>query len=79
MVEERRSKQRASQMFSHDPMKWDEFKHRYWAELDKNTEALEPIESLMHKTTVSLLYSTHDLEHNNAIALKEYLDCSRKK
>jgi uncharacterized protein YeaO (DUF488 family) len=60
--------------FGHDPLKWEEFKRKYWAELAKNPEALVPIRSAMLHKTVTLLYSAHDLEHNNAIALKQFLD-----
>ena len=63
--------------FGHDPRKWEEFKQKYWAELDGNSGALEPIRSVMHAKTVTLLYSARDTEHNNAIALKEYLDKAR--
>ncbi|MGH9604891.1 MAG: DUF488 domain-containing protein [Terracidiphilus sp.] len=31
------------QWFSHEPAKWNEFQRRYFAELDANPEALEPI------------------------------------
>src|ERR1041384_1341795 len=34
----------------------------------------EPILQAARKTTVTLLYSSHDTEHNNAVALKEYLE-----
>lgn len=60
--------------FGHDPSKWDEFKRRYWEELDKNQKSLDPIRSIMHNSSVSLLFSSHDEEHNNAVALKEYIE-----
>lgn len=61
------------QWFSHDPDKWKEFQKKYFAELDKNPEALEPIRKAMRRGQVTLLYSSHDTEHNNAVALKTYL------
>ena len=59
--------------FSHDPRKWKAFRHRYFHELDARREAWQPILSLARQTTVTLVYSSHDTQHNNAVALKEYL------
>jgi uncharacterized protein YeaO (DUF488 family) len=60
--------------FSHDPEKWAEFQHRYFAELDTRPEAWEPILKAAKRGTVTLLYSSHDTEHNNAVALERYLE-----
>ncbi|HOK46186.1 MAG TPA: DUF488 domain-containing protein [Bryobacteraceae bacterium] len=60
--------------FSHDPAKWQEFRHRYFAELDRATEAWAPILDAARRGTVTLLYSSQDTEHNNAVALKEYIE-----
>jgi uncharacterized protein YeaO (DUF488 family) len=60
--------------FSHDPEKWVEFRRRYFAELDSKSKVLEPIAKAASKGRVVLLYSSHDTEHNNAVALKEYLE-----
>jgi uncharacterized protein YeaO (DUF488 family) len=60
--------------FNHDPQKWDEFQRKYFAELDTRPEAWEPILQAADRGTVTLLYSSHDTEHNNAVALKRYLE-----
>jgi uncharacterized protein YeaO (DUF488 family) len=60
--------------FSHDPKKWDEFQRKYLAELDTRPDALEPILKAAARGTITLLYSSHDAEHNNAVALKQYLE-----
>jgi uncharacterized protein YeaO (DUF488 family) len=60
--------------FSHDPEKWTEFQHRYFAELDTRPEAWTRILEAAQRGTVTLLYSSHDTEHNNAVALKRYLE-----
>ncbi|HEX5226110.1 MAG TPA: DUF488 family protein [Bryobacteraceae bacterium] len=60
--------------FSHDPAKWREFRRKYFAELREMPEAWQPIANAAKNGTVTLLYSSHDEEHNNAIALKEYVE-----
>lgn len=59
--------------FSHDSSKWAEFQKKYFAELDANPQSLEPLRAAMRKGNVTLLFSSHDEEHNNAVALKTYL------
>ena len=65
--------------FAHDPNKWTEFQKRYFAELDRHPEACEPIRSAARHGRVTLIYSSHDAEHNNAVALKEYLSARMDK
>lgn len=60
--------------FSHDPEKWRDFRRRYFAELDRVPDAWAPIRQAARSGTVTLLYSSHDTEHNNAVALKEYIE-----
>jgi uncharacterized protein YeaO (DUF488 family) len=59
--------------FSHDPAKWRQFRTRYFRELDSRPESWRSIASLARRGTVTLVYSSHDEEHNNAVALREYL------
>jgi uncharacterized protein YeaO (DUF488 family) len=65
------------QWFGHDPAKWDEFRKRYRRELDSHPDAWQPIVSAASHGRVTLVYSSHDTEHNNAVALQEYLDAKR--
>jgi Uncharacterized conserved protein len=60
--------------FGHDPEKWDEFRRRYQAELDQNGEAIAILRARGGKGRVTLLYGARDESHNQAVALKEYLD-----
>ncbi len=60
--------------FSHDPAKWDEFRRRYFSELEANTAAWQPLVDAAHRGSIALVYSSHDTEHNNAVALKEFLE-----
>jgi uncharacterized protein YeaO (DUF488 family) len=59
---------------SHDPAKWEEFQRRYRTELDAKPEAWEPLLKAAGTDDVTLLFSAHDVEHSNAVALKAYLD-----
>jgi len=59
--------------FNHDRDKWEEFKSRYFKELDGNAEAIDQLLELAAKGRVTLLFSAHDEEYNQAVALKEYL------
>lgn len=65
--------------FSHDPTKWQEFQRRYYAELDANTEAWQPLLDVVKTEEATLLFSSHDAEHNNVVALKAYLEARLKK
>ena len=60
--------------FSHDSQKWQEFQRRYFVELDERPEAWKPISNAAKRGTVTLLYSSRDSDHNNALALKQYLE-----
>ncbi len=60
--------------YSHDPSKWTEFKERYQKELAEKSELLKKIKAEAKKQTVTLLFSTKELELNNAVALKEILN-----
>lgn len=62
------------QWFSHDVKKWREFQKRYVRELNANREALGPLVEAARGGNVTLVYSAHDTEHNNAVVLKEYLE-----
>ncbi len=60
--------------FSHDPQKWQKFRWGYFAELNRNPDNYKPILSAARRGTVTLIYSSRDIEHNAARALKEYLE-----
>lgn len=61
--------------FGHDPEKWPEFKNRYFRELEENSEMLKQLaEVVKNRRQVTLVFSAKDSEHNNAVALKEYLE-----
>jgi len=64
--------------FNHDPERWTEFKRRYHWELDANPDAWGPILTKARRSRVTLLYSAHDIEHNNAIVLRDFLNARLK-
>ena len=59
--------------FGHDPDRWSAFQRRYFRELDERPEAWKPIASAARRGKVTLIYSSHDTQHNNAVALQQYL------
>ena len=59
--------------FGHDPKKWEEFQRRYRVELKEHQAVLESILDAARRGTVTLLYSSHDTEHNNAVVLRDHL------
>jgi uncharacterized protein YeaO (DUF488 family) len=60
--------------FNHDPAKWKEFQRRYRAELDDQPESWQPLLEAAGTGKLTLLFSAHDPGHNNAIALRDYLE-----
>lgn len=63
--------------FGHEADKYEEFKARYFAELAQSAYAADcrnRIDRLLKEKDVVLLYAAKDREHNNALALKEWLE-----
>jgi uncharacterized protein YeaO (DUF488 family) len=55
-------------------IKWNEFKNRYYQELQNKKESIGFLLDKARKGTITLLYSSKEDKYNNAIALKEYLE-----
>lgn len=60
--------------YAHQPEKWDEFRRRYFAELDERPEAVKKLRRELGSGTATLLFSSKEEELNNATALAEYLE-----
>ncbi len=60
--------------FGHEPAKWKEFQRRYFAELDQKPETWQPLVEAAQEGDITLVFSARDEEHNNAVALKSYLE-----
>lgn len=61
------------QWFGHEPSRWTEFQRRYRDELQDHADILDHIQELAKKQTVTLVYSAHDEEHNDAVVLRDIL------
>jgi uncharacterized protein YeaO (DUF488 family) len=60
--------------YHHEPAKWDEFRRRYFAELDANAAGVGELRSQLGRGPVTLLYGSKEARFNNATALREYLE-----
>jgi uncharacterized protein YeaO (DUF488 family) len=61
------------QWFGHKVERWDEFRRRYQRELNAKPEAWAPLLEASKRGAVTLLYSAHDVDHNGAVVLRDYL------
>jgi uncharacterized protein YeaO (DUF488 family) len=59
--------------FGHDPARWEEFRRRYFAELDGCAPVVEEARQWTQRGRVTLVYGARDETHNHAVALQEYL------
>jgi uncharacterized protein YeaO (DUF488 family) len=64
--------------FGHDPKRWPEFQRRYGIELDRNPDGWQPLLEAARQGNVTLLFAARDEAHNNAVALKDYLEAKLK-
>jgi len=60
--------------FKHDPRKWEEFKIRYYRELDCKPDSWRPLLKAAEEGVITLVFASKDERRNNAIALKAYLE-----
>lgn len=68
---------RLRKWFGHDPKRWPEFQKRYREEFKKNREIAGQLRELeKEQGTVTLVYSARDEQHNQAVALREFLQRS---
>jgi len=60
--------------YGHEPAKWEEFKKRYFAELDGQADEVTRLASISKKGRTTFLYSSKEEKINNAQALKLYME-----
>lgn len=65
--------------FTHQPEKWDEFRKRYFEELQEKKELVDFIIQKAKKEKVTLLYAAKDEKFNNAVSLKEHIKAKNKR
>ena len=65
--------------FDHDPKKWSAFKKRYFTELDDGPVGLDQLLGHVSDRVVTLVFSARDTQHNQAVALREYLEAFLRK
>lgn len=64
--------------FGHDPKRWKEFTAKYGKELSGKKDLVRQLKKFeAEHGTVTLLFSAHDEEHNQAVALREFLKGAR--
>ena len=56
--------------FGHDPVRWQEFRERYAAEVRQHPGLVDQLRDLARKGHVTLVYSAHDEAHNDAVVLR---------
>jgi len=62
------------QWFDHDPQRWNEFRSRYFKELEAKPDELAPLMEAVESQSVLPFYGARDEERNNAVALKDFLE-----
>ncbi len=60
--------------FGHDPARWEDFRQRYTAELEAQPETWQPLLETARQGDVTLLFAARDRDHNNAAALRNFLE-----
>lgn len=60
--------------YGHAPERWDEFRRRYFAELDANPAGVAELRAQLGKGANTLLYGSTEERLNNATALRAYLE-----
>jgi uncharacterized protein YeaO (DUF488 family) len=61
------------QWFGHDPVRFEEFRRRYVEELRYERPRLTALRRRARDGTLTLVYSAHDPERNDAVVLAEIL------
>jgi uncharacterized protein YeaO (DUF488 family) len=59
--------------FHQDMSNWEEFRQRYYSELDGNPTPIARLLELSQNNRLTLLFSSREADRNHALALKEYL------
>lgn len=60
--------------FNHDPGRWADFRDSYFQELTAKPDEIAVLETMIAHGPVTLVYGARDEAHNNAVALRDYLE-----
>ncbi len=63
--------------YAHDDSRWDEFRRRYFDELEAHPEAVETLREAERRGPVTLVYASRARERCGAVALREFLERRR--
>jgi uncharacterized protein YeaO (DUF488 family) len=64
--------------YGHDPVRWPQFRKRYLAELKDQSNLLALLKRVTEERAVTFIYAASDEKRNSALALKEFLEQSKK-
>ena len=65
---------RLRQWYAHDPRRWQEFKKRYFLELEDKEDLTQKIAVMNKGHVVTLLFSAKEEKMNQADALKQFIE-----
>jgi uncharacterized protein YeaO (DUF488 family) len=60
--------------FHHEEGKWNEFRKQYFKELEQQPALVRELRQRARRGRLTLIYGARDEIHNNAAALKQYLE-----
>ena len=60
--------------FAHREERWDEFRERYFAELDGHPDAVAELVERVRSGPVTFVFASREEQRNNAVALKDYVE-----
>lgn len=70
---------RLRKWFDHDPARWQEFQRRYFQELRGKKGLIRGLLERIERGRVTLVYGARDPDHNNAVALRAFLELTNRR
>ncbi len=59
--------------FGHDPARWQEFRRRYGAEIQRHPDLLSELRAMARKGPITLVFAARDELHNDAVVVRAVL------
>ena len=60
--------------YRHDPSRWEEFRRRYWEELEAKKDLVDMLREKDRGKTVTFVFASRDVDHSGAFALKGFME-----